>query len=167
MKFFTRLKEKFRNIINVYKQIKTDDEYYKEYIRGMRAEAQNIDSEFAKYDLKISDDGKFITHLLRLPEQFISASDYMIYEKLNESSYFITEYLRNNLGLGMYVSIPEYYHVEDPTTPDVDSTTYLTQWTFQPVIEPEMKHRYMNNLYVSITGILLLIVAFATYLIIF
>ena len=158
MGWFKKFKEKCSEIWNIYKQIRQDDVYYKEYLQGMRNESQNFESQFAHYDLKISDDGEYITHLIHLPSQFLSATDYMIFEKLNDATYFITEYLRNNFGLGQYVSVPTFYHVEDPTTPDVDSTAYLAQWTFQPIIEPEMKSKYMTRLYFCITGFLAVII---------
>lgn len=159
MKLLSKIKENIMNTINVFRQIKLDNEYYKEYIDGMRKESQNMDSEFAKYDLKISDDGKFITFLVTLPEQFASATDYMIYEKLNETTFFITNYLKNNFGFGDYLSLPEYYHLEDPTNPNVASTSYLAQWTFQPMISFEMKNKYLSRLYITITTILLLVIA--------
>ena len=167
MGFLKNIKKKCSDTWLIFKQIRQDDIYYKEYLQGMRNESQNFDSKFAHYDLKISDDSKFITHLIHLPSQYLSATDYVIYEKLNESTYFITEYLRNNFGLGQYVSIPEFYHVEDPATPNVASTAYLAQWTFQPIIDSEMRSKYLTRLYMCITGFLLGVTVFIVWFIIF
>ena len=37
-------------------------------------------------------------------------------DKLNEMSYFVSKYLREDLKLGDNVTITEFYHVEDPSS---------------------------------------------------
>lgn len=146
-KFWTRLGNKIRDTFNIYRQINLDTKYRKEYRRRIRELAQDPTSDFVKFRLRISDNQETISCLIRLPNEFIAADDYMIYERLNNDTFFITSYLRDNVGFDLYVSLPEFFHLEEPGRPDAIMLSYIAFWNFQPMIDAKRKKKYLSWLY--------------------
>ena len=138
-KIFRDLKDKVLDIISMYKQISLDNKNRKLYEQTLDEEFSDPHSEFVKRNLKRYPDTNDIVYVFRIPVEFQeSGQEYMIYDKLNESTYFITEFLRNTVGFGDYITgVPEYFHVEDPASDDI-SLTYVAFWRFQPMITPKL-----------------------------
>ena len=61
-------------------------------------------------------------------------------EGLYENTYFITDFLKRIVGFNEYVSLPEYYHIEDPSADEV-SLTYLAIWRFNPMVNDRLKKK--------------------------
>ena len=139
-KFFANIKERFLTVIGMYRQIALDNKNRKIFRDTLDEAFADRESEFVKRNLKYIPETYDIVYTLRIPAEFQqSGRDYMILDKLNESTYFLTDFLRNTVGFGDYVSgIPEYFHVEDPSSDDV-SLTYLAMWKFNPVISDTRK----------------------------
>lgn len=73
-------------------------------------------------------------------------------DKLNEMSYFVSKYLREDLKLGDNVTIPEFYHVEDPSSGKPFSCRYLAVWNYQPVLKSKKKIYIVNSIVTTLVG---------------
>ena len=73
-------------------------------------------------------------------------------DKLNEMSYFVSKYLRDDLKLGDNVTIPEFYHVEDPSSGKPFSCRYLAIWNYQPVLKSKKKIYIVNSIVTTLVG---------------
>lgn len=142
MKLIENIKSKFTDLINIYKQIKLDNKYFEDYKTMLAEEFADRESNFVKMGLKLAEDQETLTYTFKIPEEFqTSGQDWMIYDKLNESTYFITEFLKTTVGLHHYITpVPEYFHVEDPNSNDL-SLTYIAFWKFQKVIDGSLKKK--------------------------
>ena len=69
---------------------------------------------------------------------------------LNEMSYFISKYLREDLKLGENVTIPEFYHVEDPSSGKPFSCMAI--WNYQPVLKSKKKIYIVNSIVTTLIG---------------
>jgi len=149
MKWFEKLKEFFYETINAYRQIGLDKKYRQDFIRVIHEAAADAESPFVKQNFKIGDDGESVFLVTSVPVEFqTSGQDYMIMNKLNENTYFSTQFLKTQMGGGEYITIPEFYHVEDPSSEEV-SLTYLAVWRFNPMIDDKLKKR----IYLKVFGI--------------
>ena len=162
--FFSRIKNQIIDTFNIYRQIHLDKKYHKEYVTRMREMAQDPSTDFVKLGIKVSEDGETLSSLVQLPNEFIAADEYLIYAKLNDNTVFITSYLRENLGLNLYVSLPEFFRIEDPNKPDDISLSYIAMWNFQPMIEKKRKKKYLWTRNGIISAILLTAAALIVFL---
>lgn len=147
MSLFENIKRTWADILNVYRQMNYDKKLYKEYKRLLEDEFQKRDSEFVKIGLKLNEDGETLCYTFKIPEEFqTSGKDWMIYDKLNENTFFITEFLQKKAGFANYItSMPEFFHVEDPSTNDI-SLTYIAFWKFNPMIQGDLKTKAIIGL---------------------
>lgn len=160
MGVFKNIKSKFIELTNMYRQMKLDSKYYSDYKEMLEIEFADRESSFVKMGLKLAEDQETLTYTFKIPEEFqTSGKDWMIYDKLNESTYFVTEFLKTQVGLHHYISqIPEYFHVEDPNSNDL-SLTYIAFWKFQPVIQGSLKKKLVYGTIGAIAFLLGLITA--------
>ena len=141
-KILNAIKDKFIDLIGLYRQIKTDRDMFRFYKETLESEYSDKESDFVKMNLKYDPDTHKIICVTSIPNEFQqSGHDYMIYDKLNENTFFITEFLRKTLEFNDYVSgIPSFFHIEDPTADDI-SLTYLAIWDFVPMIDSKLKKK--------------------------
>ena len=72
------------------RQISLDKKYEKIFLRVIREETADPKSEFVHKNLKLGDDRKSLIYITNVPEQVQQlGQDFMIYDKLNENTYFI------------------------------------------------------------------------------
>ena len=115
MSIFKKIRETYFETVNMLQQIRQDKEYFKIFVRTINEECADPKSEFVKMGLKVGDDGESIVYLTGVPEEFQSSGrDYMILDKLNENTYFVTDFLKKIWRGDNYISVPEFYHIEDP-----------------------------------------------------
>lgn len=145
---FEKIKKTWADVLNIYKQMRYDKKLYKQYRELLEDEFQKRDSEFVKIGLRLNEDGETLSYTFKIPEEFqTSGKDWLILDKLNENTYFITEFLKNKAGFNNYItSVPEFFHVEDPSTNDL-SLTYIAFWTFNPMIQGSLKKKAIAGLY--------------------
>ena len=141
MNVFKKIKEWFINIFNMYRQIMLDNKNHEIFIKTIKSECYDRKSNFVKLGIKLNSDGESLVYVIKIPLEVQSlGQDFMIMDKLNEGSYFITDFLKNQAGFMGYVTLPEYFHIEDPTTDSV-STTYIAVWKFNPMISLSLKKK--------------------------
>ena len=147
MNIFKKIREKWFESINLFRQIALDRKNRKIFLNTIREETADPESDFVKkWNLKLSDDGESLVYITSVPENFQSSGrDFMIQDKLNENTYFVTEFLKKICQGGEYISLPEYFHVEDPSSDDI-SLTYLAVWHFNPIIYPSLKYKAIGSL---------------------
>ena len=73
-------------------------------------------------------------------------------DKLNDMSYFVSKYLREDLKLGDNVTIQEFYHVEDTSSGKPFSCRYLAIWYYQPVLKSKKKIYIVNSIVTTLVG---------------
>ena len=152
MNIFKKIKEKWYEGINLFRQIALDRKNRKIFLDTIREETADPESDFVKkWNLKLGDDGESLIYLTSVPENFQSSGrDFMIQDKLNENTYFVTEFLKKICQGGEYISLPEYYHIEDPSSSEI-SLMYLAVWHFSPIIYPSLKYKAIGGLVVGST----------------
>ena len=164
MKLFRVLRDKYQQAGDFFRQLKLDKHNHELFIKTINEECNDRKSEFVtKYNLRLGDDGESLVLVTKIPVEFqTSGHDYMIADKLNENTYFITEFLKMKAGFFDYITLPEYYHVEDPASNEV-SLTYLAVWRFNPMLTKE----YIKKVCMKIAGwSILAVVAIASALIV-
>lgn len=155
MKWFDKIKEFYFETINAYRQIGLDKKYRQEFIRVIHEASADRESPFVKQNFKIGDDGESVVLVTSVPVEFqTSGQDYMIMDKLNENTYFSTQFLKTQMGGGEYITVPEFYHVEDPSSDQI-SLTYLAIWRFNPMVDDKLK----RIVYLKVFGIPLAVVS--------
>lgn len=155
MKWLENLKEFYYETVNAYRQIGLDKKYKKEFVRVIHEASADAESPFVKQNFKIGDDGESVFLVTSVPVEFqTSGQDYLIQDKLNENTYFATQFLKREMGGGEYITIPEFYHVEDPSSEEI-SLTYLAVWRFNPMVDDKLKPK----IYMKVFGIPLAVVA--------
>lgn len=84
------------------------------------------------YNIRIDNDNYYqIIYPISIPKEFqVAGQDWQILDKLNETSYIVTRFLRTELGYSENIPDPEYYHLEDPTDNNV-SSSYIAVWNFE------------------------------------
>lgn len=89
------------------------------------------ESFFSMYNIRIDNDNYYqIIYPINIPNEFqIAGQNWQILDKLNETSYIVSRFLKTELGYVNNISDVEYYHLEDPTNDNV-STTYIAVWNF-------------------------------------
>lgn len=147
MSIFTNIRKTFQDTLNIYKQMRLDRILFRRYKELLEDEFSKRESEFVKIGLKLAEDRETLSYTFRIPEEFqTSGQDWMIMDKLNENTYFITEFLKTKAGFQNYITpVPEFYHVEDPNSTDL-SLTYIAFWTFNPMIDKELRIKAVSGL---------------------
>lgn len=141
MKLFKKIREFYFTTLNMYRQIGLDNKNRKLFTKSITEESEDPKSEFIKKNLKVGEDGESIVYVTQVPQEVQNnGQDFLIMDKLNESTYFITEFLKRMMGFNEYVSLPEYYHIEDPSSDDI-SLTYLAVWHYNPMIGKSLKRK--------------------------
>lgn len=155
MGFFNRLVKTYKDVVNIYKQMRLDRILFRRYKELLVDQFSRRDSEFVKIGLRMNDDMETISYTFKIPEEFQTCGqDWMIMDKLNENTHFITEFLKTKAGFQNYITpVPEFYHVEDPSTSDL-SLTYIAMWKFNPMIQGSLKTKAIIGL---VAGCIILI----------
>lgn len=149
---FYKIREKYYETLNMFRQIRLDKKYERMFLRVIREETADPRSEFVtKWNLKLGDDRQSIIYITNVPLEVQQLhQDFLIQDKLNENTYFVTDFIEKACHLHNYIGQPEYYHIEDPSAKsDEVSLMYLAEWRFHPMIDSNMKRR----LYTTVAGI--------------
>ena len=156
MNIFKKIKNYISNIISEYKLYNEDKRNRKSFIATVKSELENRGSFFSLYNIRVDRDNyEQVNYLISIPPEFqIAGQDWQIKDKLDENSYIVSRYLKNELGFGNNINGPEYYHLEDPADDNV-STQYLSVWSFTNQIQSK-KRIYIINSILSIIGISLI-----------
>lgn len=153
MGLITNIKEGWYNIQDSYKQYLNDKKAKRRFPKTIKKVAEDRESVFNQYNIRYSDNYKQVVYLITIPEEYqTKGQSWQIMDKLNENSYFISKYLREELGIGENLSMPEYYHLEDPSDNNTPSCKYLAIWTYQPVLQTK-KIPYIINSSITISGL--------------
>ena len=132
----------FSNGINIVKQIRIDSKYRKRFSQTIESQCYDPRSAFVKMGLKPGDDGESLIQVVSVPEEVqLNGQDFLIQDKLNEATFFTTKILRESTNLNDYITVPEYYHVEDPSNDNAVSLTYLAVWHFNPMVDDSLKKK--------------------------
>lgn len=135
----------FKNIKESLKIHRANKQNFKEFIKEMQHEKDNIDSPFNRYELILSPDNTKVTMIVSLPENYAQyPSQRLIDLKLNELAYPVTKYLIYDMNWVEYLKQPQFYHLEDEDTTGIVegkdmSLTYLIIWEWEPVEVPDTK----------------------------
>ena len=144
----------FSDAVNIVKQIRTDSKYRKEFTETILRECADPKSAFSKMGLKVGEDEESLIQVTAVPEEVQTlGQDYLIQDKLNEATFFTTKVLKEETGLNDYISLPEYFHIEDPSNTRTVSLTYLAVWHFNPMIDDSLKKKVLGTIYSMGTAI--------------
>lgn len=153
MGLITKIKESWYNIQDNYKLYLSDKKAKKRFPKIIKEVAENRESVFNQYNVKYQNKYKQVIYVITIPEEYqIGGQAWQIMDKLNETSYFISRYLRDELGIGENLSYPEYFHIEDPTDNNTPSCRYLAMWEYRPALKSK-KIPYIVNSIISISSI--------------
>lgn len=145
MKLFEKLSDwrhKYEDACELSKNDKLMKTAFREIIQ---AEENDRESQFNEFNLKSTDNFLSVVQIIDIPEEFqLKGQQWQIMDKLNEMSYFVGKYLRENLKLEDNVSLPEYYHIEDPSSGTPFSCRYMAVWSYKPALE-DKKIIYQGN----------------------
>ncbi len=151
---FKKIKEWYYETLNMYRQISLDRKYRKIFLKTIREELANPKSQFVKMNFKLGEDGESINYVINIPAELqVSGKDFMIMDRLNENTYFLTDFLQKAAGGSNYITAPEFFHIEDPSSDGV-SVLYLVVWRFNPIIYTSLKIKALSLLYGGIAAII-------------
>ena len=138
----------FSRQIALWKQMREDSKCLDKFIDIIEEQCSDRESAFSKANLKPGEDGESLVLVTGVPQEVqTNGQDYLIQDKLDENTYFVTEMIKQETGLNDYILKPDYYHVEDPTNDRTVSLTYLAVWTFQPLVTESEKKRLLTTIY--------------------
>ena len=159
MGLFAKIKDSWYSVQDSYKQYLNDKKAKKRFPKIIKEVAEDRESVFNQYSVKYQNNYKQVIYVITIPEEYqIAGQSWQIMDKLNETSYFISRYLREVLGIGDNLSMPEYFHLEDPSNNDIPSCRYLAMWQYQPVLKSKKIPYIINSsIFVSSIGIIGLI----------
>lgn len=163
-KLFINIKYYWFNIYDQYKQYKKDKKAKKNFPKIIKEAAEDRESIFNQYGLQFYNNYKDVAYVIDIPEEYqLKGQQWQIMDKLNESSYFMSKYLREDLGIGENLSQPEYFHIEDPSSNTPLSCRYLAIWHYADVLENK-KIPYIINSIIAIIGISIIsIISYCIY----
>lgn len=140
MKLFDDIKNWWYSFKDDYHQFSKDKMIKKAFHKLIQSESNDRESFFNQSNLRATNDFYEVVQVIDIPEEYqIKGQQWQIMDKLNENSFFVTRYLRDELQLGDNVSVPEYYHIEDPSSGKPFSCRYLAVWNYQPVLKSKKK----------------------------
>ena len=153
MKLFENIKDWWNSFLDDYHQSSKDKLMQKAFIKVIKEEENDRESFFTANNLRSTDGFTKVVHVIDIPEEYqLQGQPWQIMDKLNENAYFVTRYLREDLKLGDNVTIPEFYHVEDPSSGKPFSCRYLAVWNYQPVLKSKKKIYIVNSIVTTLVG---------------
>ncbi|WQJ52394.1 MAG: hypothetical protein [phage Lak_Megaphage_RVC_AP4_GC26] len=153
MKLFENIKDWWNSFLDDYHQSSKDKLMQKAFIKVIKEEENDRESFFTANNLRSTDGFTKVVHVIDIPEEYqLKGQPWQIMDKLNEMSYFVSKYLREDLKLGDNVTIPEFYHVEDPSSGKPFSCRYLAIWNYQPVLKSKKKIYIVNSIVTTLVG---------------
>lgn len=156
---FSKMGDWFREQVNTFRQVRTDSIALDTFMDYIEEECMDRESVFSKLNLKAGEDGQTLVFVTSVSEEVqMNGQDYLIEDKLNENTHFITEEIRRETGLHDYILRPDYFHVEDPSNDRTVSLTYLAVWRFHPLVDESAKKK-VYTLFWSTLGTLAAAVA--------
>ena len=149
-KLIQKIKDFWYNIHDQYRQYYHDKKMKKLFPKIIQEQDNDKESFFNEQNLRTLDNFMQVVQVIDIPEEYqLKGQQWQIMDKLNENSYFITKYLRDELGFKDNVSIPEYYHIEDPSSNTPLSCRYLAIWKYVNVLKSK-KLIYIINSIISV-----------------
>lgn len=153
MKLIENIKDWWYSLKEEYHQYSKDKLMQKAFIQVIKEEENDRESFFTANNLRSTDGFTKVVHVIDIPEEYqLKGQQWQIMDKLNEMSYFVSKYLREDLKLGENVTIPEFYHVEDPSSGKPFSCRYLAVWNYQPVLKSKKKIYIVNSIVTTLVG---------------
>lgn len=153
----------FKRIINWVKKIKTnyinaveDIRNKKSFIAKVKADLKDRNSFFYMYNLKVDTDNYTqVIQVINIPREFqIAGQDWQIKDKLDETAYVVSRYLKTELGYNDNITGPEFYHIEDPTSDSI-STEYLGIWNYVYRTKYHKTYYILNTVFVVLSLLLI------------
>ena len=149
-KIIQKIKDFWYNIHDQYVQYYHDKKMKKRFPQIIKEQDNDQESFFNEQNLRTMNDFKQVVQVIDIPEEYqLKGQQWQIMDKLNERTYFISKYLREDLGFQDNVSNPEYYHIEDPSSNTPFSCRYLAIWKYEPVLQSK-KIIYIINSCITI-----------------
>lgn len=153
MKLIENIKDWWYSLKEEYHQYSKDKLMQKAFIQVIKEEENDRESFFTANNLRSTDGFTKVVHVIDIPEEYqLKGQPWQIMDKLNEMSYFVSKYLREDLKLGDNVTIPEFYHVEDPSSGKPFSCRYLAVWNYQPVLKSKKRIYIVNSIVTTLVG---------------
>ena len=153
MNIISKIKNCWYDIVDQYQQFYKDKKVKKSFNKIIKEVSNDRTTYFNEYNLKTLNDFKQVVQVIDIPEEYqLKGQPWQIMDKLNETAYFTTKYLRDDLGFGDNVKNPEYYHIEDPSSNTPLSCRYLAIWEYTPILKSK-KLIYIINSIISVLGI--------------
>ena len=119
----------------------------KAFVQVIQEEENDRESFFNANNLRSTDGFTKVVHVIDIPEEYqLKGQPWQIMDKLNENAYFVTRYLRDELGFGDNVTSPEFYHIEDPSSGKRFSTRYFGIWSYTPVLKSKKRIYIVNGI---------------------
>lgn len=147
MKLIENIKEWLYSYKDEYKQSKKDRIMKKKFHDSIKQEANDRESFFNRNNLRTENDFSEVVQVFDIPEEYqLKGQQWQIMDKLNENSYFVSRYLRDELKFGDNLSQPDYYHIEDPSSGKPFSCKYLAIWTYKPLLQSKKKIYIVNSI---------------------
>lgn len=147
MKLIENIKDWWYKLKEEYHQSSKDKQMKKAFAHIIQEEANDRESFFTLNNLRTTDGFTKVVHVIDIPEEYqLKGQPWQIMDKLNENAYFVTRYLRDELGFGDNVSIPEFYHIEDPSSGKPFSTRYVGIWSYIPVLKSKKQIYIVNSI---------------------
>ena len=132
MGLFTKIRDSWYNVQDSYKQYLNDKKAKKRFPKIIKEVAEDRESVFNQYNVKYQNNYKQVIYVITIPEEYqIAGQSWQIMDNL---------------------SMPEYFHLEDPSNNDIPSCRYLAMWQYQPVLKSK-KIPYIINSGISVCGI--------------
>lgn len=143
-----RIADWFSRQISLWRQMREDSKCLDKFIDAIEEQCSDRESAFSKANLKPGEDGESLVLVTGVPQEVqTNGQDYLIQDKLDENTFFVTEMIKQETGLNDYILKPDYYHVEDPTNDRTVSLTYLAVWTFSPLVSESEKKSLLTKIY--------------------
>lgn len=153
MKLFENIKDWWNSFLDDYHQSSTDKLIKKAFHKIIQSESNDRNSFFNQSNLRATNNFYEVVQVIDIPEEYqLKGQQWQIMDKLNEMSYFVSKYLRDDLKLGENVTIPEFYHIEDPSSGKPFSCRYLAVWNYQSVLKSKKKIYIVNSIVTTLVG---------------
>lgn len=153
MKLIENIKDWWYSLKEEYHQYSKDKLMQKAFIQVIKEEENDRESFFTANNLRSTDGFTKVVHVIDIPEEYqLKGQPWQIMDKLNENAYFVTRYLRDELGFGDNVTFPEFYHIEDPSSGKPFSTRYFGIWSYTPVLKSKKRIYIVNSIVTTLVG---------------
>ena len=146
MKLIENIKDWWYSLKEEYQQSSKDKLMQKAFVQVIQEEENDRESFFTANNLRSTDGFTKVVHVIDIPEEYqLKGQPWQIMDKLNENAYFVTRYLRDELGFGDNVTSPEFYHIEDPSSGKPFSTRCFGIWSNTPVLKSKKRIYIVNS----------------------